>query len=259
MNDRSHETKQQAVTRPRGVFRVVLLAAVAALCAVVVPQPAAAMWSYWNDTGVGIRKYTQVFTLGAVAPTTFWSSQFNFKEQPYSGGYIGVQMDGYAFELGSGEIAIFSLWNAVRAVPAPGAVCGEFGGEGVGLSCRTLIQTRPGHTYKVSVERIGRTKRWSEFYGSVRNLTTGEIHRLGTIRVPGQVSLFSPSNFIEYFGPTRACEDRPLASARFQAPVVSTEAGQPSTQLRATGFSEPGCTREIGAARAAYARISTGR
>lgn len=259
MRNASNETKPQAVSRPRGAFRMILLTAVAAFCAVVVPQPAAAMWSYWNDTGTGIRKYTQVFTLGATASTTFWSSQFNFREQPDSGGYIGVQVDGYAFELGSGEIAIFSLWNAVRAVPAPGAVCGEFGGEGVGLSCRTLIQTRPGHTYKVSVERIGLSKRWSEYYGSVRNLTTGETHRLGTIRVPGQVSLYSPSNFIEYFGPTRACADRPLASARFQAPVVFTGTESQSKQLRSTGFSEPGCAQEVGAARAAYSRISTGR
>lgn len=259
MNDTSHETKLHAVPRPRGAFRVTLLTAVAALCAVVVPQPAAAMWSHWNDTGLGIRKYTQVFTLGATAPTTFWSSQFNFREQPDSGGYIGVQVDGYAFELGSGEIAIFSLWNADRAVPAPGAVCDEFGGEGVGLSCRARIQTRPGHTYKVSVERIGRSKRWSEFHGSIRNLTTKEVHPLGTIRVPGDVSLYSPSNFIEYFGPALACADRPLASARFQAPVVFTGDESRPRQLRSSGFSEPGCAQEVGAARAAYSRISTGR
>jgi hypothetical protein len=259
MNYQTHRTKSHAAGRSTSVSRILLLSAVAAVCAVVVPNRASAMWSYWSDTGLGIRKYTQVFTLGSTAPATFWSSQFNFREQPDSGGYIGVQVDGYAFELGSGEIAIFSLWNAVRAIPSPGAVCGEFGGEGVGLSCRALIKTRPGHTYKVSVERLGHSKRWSDYHGVVRNLTTGEVHRLGTIRVPGQVSLYSPSNFIEYFGPTRACADRPLASAKFQAPVVSVGSESAPLRLRATGFSEPGCAQEVGAARTVYARISTGR
>jgi len=234
-------------------------AVVVGLCALAVPSRAGAMWSYWSHTEDGITRYTQVFTLGATAPTTFWSSQFNFKEQPDSGGYIGVQVDGYAFDLGSGEIAIFSLWNAVHAVPAPGAVCGKFGGEGEGLSCRTRIQVRSGHSYKVAVERTVSVRKWAEFRGSVQNLTTGESHPLGTIRVPGRVSLIAPANFIEYFGPTLACPDRPLAWARFQAPVVHTGAGTPPIRLRADGFSEPGCAQEVGAARTAYARISTGR
>ena len=143
MKNVKHEKKSQTAARSYSALRLVLLTALAACCAVVVPQPAAAMWSYWNDTETGIHRYTQVFTLGKTAPTTLWSSQFNFREQPDSGGYIGVQVDGYAFELGSGDIAIFSLCNADHAIPAPGAVCGEFGGEGVGLSCRTRIQTRP--------------------------------------------------------------------------------------------------------------------
>jgi hypothetical protein len=239
--------------------RIFFFSAVAVICAVTVPNRTSAMWSHWSDTGLGIKKYTQVFTLGFTAPTTFWSSQFNFKEQPDSGGYIGVQVDGYAFELGSGEIAIFSLWNAVRATPYPGAVCGAFGGEGVGLSCRARIKTQPGHTYKVLVERLGHSKRWSDYHGVVRNLTTGEVHRLGTIRVPGEVSLRSPSNFIEYFGPARACANRPLASAKFQAPVVYAGNKSAPRRLRADGFSEPGCKQEMGVARTDHTHVSTGR
>jgi hypothetical protein len=258
MKNAKHTNKSQTTAHSYSALRLALVTIIAACCAVVIPQPAAAMWSHWNDTGRGIYRYTQVFTVKKTAPSTFWSSQFNFREQPGSGGYIGVQVDGYAFELGSGNTAIFSLWNADRAIPAQGAVCGEFGGEGVGLSCRTRIAIRPGHSYKVSVVRVSLTTRWSEFQGTVRNMTTGQIHPLGTIRVPGKVSLQSPSNFIEYFGPTRACADRPLASARFHAPVVAISATGPLVQLRATGFSEPGCAQEVGFALATYSQISTG-
>ncbi len=258
MKNAKHTNKSQTTAHSYSALRLALVTIIAACCAVVIPQPAAAMWSHWNDTGRGIYRYTQVFTVKKTAASTFWSSQFNFREQPGSGGYIGVQVDGDAFELGSGDTAIFSLWNADRAIPAKGAVCGEFGGEGVGLSCRTHIAIRPGHSYKVSVVRVSLTKRWSEFQGTVRNMTTGQIHPLGTIRVPGKVSLQSPSNFIEYFGPTRACADRPLASARFHAPVVAISATGPLVQLRATGFSEPGCAQEVGFALATYSQISTG-
>lgn len=222
------------------------------------PSRADAMWAHWSQSVSNITSYSQVMRIDAIAPATFWSSQFNFVEQPASGGYIGMQRDGYAFELGVGEIAIFSLWDAVHAVPAPGAVCGAFGGEGEGLSCRARIGLVEGHRYKVIVTRSAGTRSWTEFTGEVRDLTARKRYRLGTIRVRGKITLQTPSNFIEYFGPTLACQDRPYATAKFDAPVVRT-GGRKPLSLTAAGFSTPGCAQEVGISRAGSALVYTGR
>lgn len=229
------------------------------LLSALFPTGAQALWGFWDGPRQGVRSYSQNITLEDTAPTTFWSSQFNFVEQPDSGGYVGVQVDGYAFELGTGDIAIFSLWNAVKALPAPGAVCGPFGGEGEGLSCRARISVHPGHTYQVRVERVRSTSRWTEFQATVSNFTDRTAHPLGTIRVPGRVHMGLPANFVEYFGAPLDCPDRPLASAVFSPPRVLLVGENAPRVLRADGFSTPGCAQEVGTPLRRFSRISTGR
>jgi hypothetical protein len=236
-----------------------VVAATGASFALQAPSGAQAMWGFWDGPRTGVLEYSQNLTLGHTAPTTFWSSQFNFQEQPESGGYVGVQVDGYAFDQGVGEIAIFSLWNATKAYPSPGAVCGPFGGEGEGLSCRTRMAVKPGHEYQVRVVRVRGTSRWTEFRADVRNLTDRTRHPLGTIRVPGRVTMGLPANFIEYFGTPLACSDRPRASARFAPPRVVLDGEAAPRVLRQGGFAAPACSQEIGVPSRGYSRISTGR
>lgn len=247
--------------RPSGALaKLVMLFAGALLPVLLVPASATAMWVHWGEESASsYAGFTQHVKLGSTGHDTFWASQFFFTDDRSSGGYIGVQNDGYAFDHGWGQIAIFSLWNAVRATPADGAVCGAFDGEGEGLSCRTRMQFAPGDEYRVRVERTRATVRWTEFSASVVNLSTERTYPLGTIRVRGQELLQAPSNFIEYFGANREqCASRPAASAKFAPPVVQTATGPASKTLRHQGSAAPACTQEKVLFSARVAVVRTG-
>lgn len=239
--------------------KLMVIGAVAAV-ATSVAAPASAMWAYWGKWTPVVR-FEQRYTIEAAGATTFWSTQFNFVEQPQGGGYVGVQTDGYGMEHGVRNLAIFSLWDAVSVLPSSGASCGEFGGEGVGLSCRAPITVKAGHSYSVYVARVayGNERRpWSSYAASVRNHTTGEKVELGTITVPYVVSMTPPANFIEYFGPTVSCEQRPYAAATFQAPTVMTLDKSRVKRLGHGGTSTPQCSKEIAALKNTAILVSTG-
>jgi hypothetical protein len=208
-------------------------------------------------------RFEQRYTINAAGETSFWATQFNFVEQPHSGGYVGVQTDGWGFEHGQTDLAIFSLWDAISVNPGPGASCGEFGGEGVGLSCRAPIAVEPGHKYGIIVERSrkGAEKRRqakSTFTAWVSNYTTGETIHLGSITVPYVVSMTPPSNFIEYFGPKRKCTKRPYAVATFRAPLVQPRDEKAVRRLWLDGTSTPSCNKEIADPQRFSVKISTG-
>ena len=239
--------------------RIGIIATVTAIC-LAIATPAHGMWAYWGRWTPVVR-FEQRYTIDAAGATSFWSTQFNFVEQPHSGGYVGVQTDGWGLEHGQTDLAIFSLWEAVSVQPGPGASCGEFGGEGVGLSCRVPITVEVGHQYGVVVERsaVGAGKRaWSTFTAWVSNYTTGEQAQLGSITVPYVVAMTPPANFIEYFGPTRACEWRPYAAATFQAPLVHPLNGKQMRRLWHDGTSTPSCSKEIANPQRLRIKITTG-
>lgn len=222
--------------------------------------PASAMWTYWGQW-LPVVSFQQRYKIEAAGATTFWSTQFNFVEQPQGGGYVGVQTDGYGMDHGVRNLAIFSLWDAISVKPGRGASCGEFGGEGVGLSCRAPITVQAGHMYGVRVSRIayGEGRRaWSTYAASVRNYTTGEKADLGRITVPYVVSMTPPANFIEYFGPTVPCRLRPHAAATFQAPLVATLEKGPMRVLEHDGTSNPQCEKEIATFKKSSVLVSTG-
>lgn len=61
----------------------------------------------------------------------FWSNQFSLVGTS-SGGYTGMQSNG-----GSDRMFLFSVWDATEAkAGTPGSACVDFGGEGIGKSCR---------------------------------------------------------------------------------------------------------------------------
>lgn len=239
--------------------KILWVSVVAALTSLAA-APASAMWTYWGKWTPVIR-FEQNYTIEAAGATTFWSTQFNFVEQPQGGGYVGVQTDGYGMEHGVRNLAIFSLWDAISVKPGVGASCGEFGGEGIGLSCRAPITVQAGHSYGVYVSRIayGNGRRpWSTYAASVRNHTTGEKVDLGAITVPYVVSMTPPANFIEYFGPSVSCEQRPYAAATFRSPIVATLDGEKVRKLWHDGTSTPQCSKEIATLKKAAILVSTG-
>jgi hypothetical protein len=255
---RINNSRRQNIVRSS--VRVTVTISVA-LAAFFVPASASAMWVHWGDGSAhSYRSFRQTVELGVAGRDTFWASQFFFTGDRTSGGYVGVQNDGFAFELGQGQTAIFSLWNALRAVPAPGATCGRFDGEGEGLSCRTRIAFSGGDRYRVRVARAAYSLHWTEFSASVVNLTTKVTYRLGTIRVSGAELLQAPSNFIEYFGDSsKQCSRRPAASARFFPPVVEfTETATRILTLQYRGSADPMCAQENAVFSRPVAVVQTG-
>jgi hypothetical protein len=83
-------------------------------------------------------------------PAYFWSHQFGVAGGAGSNGYIGIQGDGSLFNGTSvGRACIFSLWNSLNAVALDeNAVCGVFGGEGTGYSCRLEYPWVDGRSYR---------------------------------------------------------------------------------------------------------------
>lgn len=163
---------------------------------------------------------SQVIQPLEVSPFSFWEVGWSWSNAP-DGGYAGIQSSGRLFDGAQQvqDIAIFSLWNATESVPGPAARCGPFGGEGVGLSCRSLITLRPGYRYgmRVSADTARGPGWWT---ASVDELTLGQTTVLGSIKIATpNARADNWNNFIEFFGPSVPCNEVPAASAKFYAPV----------------------------------------
>jgi hypothetical protein len=142
----------------------------------------------------------------------FWSNQFSLSKA--QGGYTGMQSNG-----GDKRMFLFSLWNATEAKPGtPGSYCLDFGGEGVGKSCRMAHEWQAGHTYRFHLAFEG--DRWLGV--TVTDLTTKQSFKLGSIRA--QTDKISPTGMVdwtEYFewnSPLADCNTQPYASALFDLP-----------------------------------------
>lgn len=246
--------KQYAVRRQ--------ISAIAAVTAIFFAgaAPANGMWTHWGPW-IPVVRFEQRYTIDVAGEKSFWATQFHFVEQPHSGGYIGVQTGGWAFELGRADVALFSIWDATWADPGPGAVCGAFGGEGVGLSCRKPIKVESGHKYGVVVKRSvtqGGTDQNSMFTAWVVNYSTGELVKLGAIAVPYVVTMSPPSNFIEYFGPSLPCMEIPHAAASFHAPLILRKNGWNAERMIYSGTSAARCSKETVDLQGRRVKISTG-
>lgn len=148
------------------------------------------------------------------AANVFWSNQFGFAGG--LGGYLGMQSNG-----GPKRTFLFSIWNATEARAGDaGSYCLNFGGEGVGKSCRTqAIDWVQGHTYRFHV--AGEGNQW--FGVTITDATTGRAYKLGSIQVKSDT--VNPSGMIdwtEYFewnDPTASCFNQPYARVTFGVPV----------------------------------------
>lgn len=143
----------------------------------------------------------------------FWAQQFFFVSSGGSGGYTGLQTNGYIGGQTVGKIVIFSIWDTLEAVPGPGASCEPFGGEGIGFSCRKPFSWSEGTDYLMRLSSPAPD--WWDLHVREHG---GREELLGSIRVPpgwGQLQKFAAS-FAEYYGPVKDCGTIPLAEAEFK-------------------------------------------
>ncbi|UUN30767.1 ricin-type beta-trefoil lectin domain protein [Streptomyces sp. FIT100] len=142
----------------------------------------------------------------------FWSHQFGFTQG--NGAYTGMQSNG-----GQQRTFLFSLWDATEAkLGSAGSYCLDFGGEGVGKSCRMRHDWAQGHTYAFRVAHEG--DRW--FGVTVTDETTGASLKLGSIRAGStQIATGGMVDWTEYFefgDPQLTCYDQPYSRATFGLP-----------------------------------------
>jgi hypothetical protein len=194
---------------------------------------------FWN-----VDQYVRVMKKNAF---TFWAQQFTFTGANY-GGYIGFQTDGGRMDGKSGELAIFSLWNAngVR-----GGNCGTFTDEGDGMSCRIPLTIHENYWYRFRVWRQ-ETDSQGQWWGAwIKSIYDNYEYFIGGIRVP----LTTPKlvgdvvNFSEYFGPPVPCNQVPQSVIDLTQPAANSNGDNVNTYQRyskSSGWSKASCTNGMG-------------
>jgi hypothetical protein len=144
----------------------------------------------------------------------FWSNQFSLVGTS-SGGYTGMQSNG-----GSDRMFLFSIWDATEAkAGTAGSACVDFGGEGIGKSCRMAHEWQQGHAYQFHVAYEG-----DQWLGvTVTDTTTHRSFKLGSIRTASNgISPGGMVNWTEYFewsSPDSDCFNQPYTAAQFDLPL----------------------------------------
>ncbi len=174
----------------------------------------------------------------------YWQSGWawdNLKD----GGYGGIQSkgilsDGYTIS----DLAIFSIWNGIRAVPGPGAGCRRFDWEGIGFTCSIPISLIAGNKYEISFA-VDNTRGPQWWIGHITDLSDGVKRVIGSIETTSSnAKATNWNNFIEYWGPAVECNAVGAASAKFYVPTSNN----PDVEVSSPKFSRPiqGCVSSAG-------------
>ena len=169
-----------------------------------------------------------------VSPQMYWEAGWHWDNVP-DGGYGGIQSKGILADGTISDLAIFSIWNALGAIPGAGAGCTPFGGEGIGYSCRTPITLIAGNKYKISFGvDTARGPQW--WIATISDLTKGTTSVIGSIETNSKIAKATNwNNFIEYWGQAVPCDAVGAASAKFYVPTSSN----PDVEISSPRFSRP--------------------
>jgi len=155
-----------------------------------------------------------------ISPNTYWEAGWHWDNVP-DGGYGGIQSNGILADGTISDLAIFSIWNGLGAIPGDGAGCTRFGGEGIGYSCRIPITLKAGNKYEISfgVDKARGPQWW---IATIADLTQGTKKIIGSIETNSLNAKASNwNNFIEYWGQAVPCDAVGPASAKFYVPTSS--------------------------------------
>lgn len=204
-------------------------------------QQYANAYTFWDfgEAANDVENVEQKIWIAMPAPSTQWVMTWAWLADPAHGGYLGFNTD----ENGKGQ-ALFSLWNASQAT---GQACKEFGGEGVGWSCRTPFEIRSDAFYQL---RLSRTKSegdgvwWGAWIYENPDSNTPTEYFLGEIKVKSQMNLIrgnSINNFSEYYGQTQEkCSTVPLSILGVAPPAANKdESGNYRRNSKFKGSSDP--------------------
>jgi hypothetical protein len=179
-------------------------------------------------------KISQVIEPLEISPYTYWEAGWHWDNVP-DGGYGGIQSKGNLADGRVSDLAIFSIWNGLGAIPGEGAGCTPFGGEGIGYSCRIPITLVAGNKYEISfgVDSARGPQWWT---ATISDLAKGTKNVIGSIETNSLIAKASNwNNFIEYWGQAVPCDAVGPASAKFHVPTSSN----PDIEIYSPKFSRP--------------------
>jgi hypothetical protein len=164
----------------------------------------------------------------------YWEAGWHWDNVP-DGGYGGIQSEGILADGTISDLAIFSIWNGLGAIPGAGAGCTAFGGEGIGYSCRIPITLIAGNKYEISFGvDTARGPQW--WIATISDLTKGTKSVIGSIETNSRIAKASNwNNFIEYWGQSVPCDAVGAASAKFYVP----SSNNPDVEISSPRFSRP--------------------
>ena len=213
---------------PRRVLLAVLVSLMAVVGSFVIAPSAAAaqqqdanLYAFWSYSPTSsLTNSDQQVRFTQKARYTYLAQSWTWTTSP-DGGYIGLQTDGSRFNGTTGDMAIYSVWNAGAAKAASGATCGQFDGEGAGWSCRRALAISTTHFYQLHVARgtLDSVGQW--WSASIQDTSTTTTYGLGSIRVARTDRYMNaPMNFSEYFGPAvPTCSNVPVSIADWTRPA----------------------------------------
>ena len=169
-----------------------------------------------------------------VSPKMYWEAGWHWDNVP-DGGYGGIQSKGILADGTISDLAIFSIWNGLGAIPGAGAGCTAFGGEGIGYSCRIPITLIAGNKYEISFGvDVARGPQW--WIATISDLTKRTKSVIGSIETNSRIAKASNwNNFIEYWGQSVPCDAVGAASAKFYVPTSNN----PDVEISSPRFSRP--------------------
>lgn len=161
---------------------------------------------------------SQVIEPLEISPFTDWEAGWKW-DNAEEGGYGGIHSKGTLADGTVSDLAIFSIRNALGAVPGEGAGCLPFSGEGIGYSCRIPVTLVAGNKYEISFKMDStRGPKW--WIATISDLAKGTKKVIGSIEANTTMAMASNwTNSIEYWGPAVLCDEVGQASAKFYVPT----------------------------------------
>jgi hypothetical protein len=179
---------------------------------------------YLNWGGGQAVALTSTITIGQVAPSTFWATDWAWAGTT-GGGYVGIQTNGSGPTGAVQDQVIFSAWGA-SAGQGP---CLSFNeGGGGGWSCRIPITVSAGSSYTFTVAPINDLASPVWWKATVTG-PHGTID-IGHLAVPAR-TLSTVSSFIENFGQGSGCSAILPATATVTRPQLVLLNGTHPAQL----------------------------
>lgn len=190
--------------RIRVVGYIAILFSVHQACAEpFIPFHLADAYYHWSEPIIGVASAIKIVKHPGAGSYYYWSHFFTFANSGQFGsgnerfGYMGLQTG--AFESGSKDQAIFSVWNGLEA---SGANCTPFAGEGVGYKCTLPLTIIPGNNYELQARRLEDWRAGEFWQAKIRASPNEEWQVIGTIRSPANSgAVVSSVLFSEYYGP----------------------------------------------------------